>query len=202
MIAESLIRQLKQVNVSTDTEKTKLRTNIVWKSASKDAQQAILQLTGLKRTSVQRAYKTGSISAKLGVAIAQTLDIDPYYLTGEVDEQGGCSEELLRSFLIAHGYQKLLPEQAAKKRRRRARANQETVEQAPLTAVPDAAPVAEADTDAPETEAMPISEETRAFLSAMTEEQVILLVKAVLLRANAGGEYAEAAETLKLFLLS
>ena len=217
MITESLIRQLKQVNVSKDAEKTKQRTSEAWKTASKDAQEAILALSGLARSSVQRAYKLGSISAKIVVAFAHVLNLDPFYLTGEADDRGVCSEELLRSFLSSRGYAKLLPEQIEVKPKRRRRAKQKPAEQAEPVPAQDTPVVAETVADtaadaaqqeepaecvcaAPETEV--IDAETQAFIDNATEDEIILLVKSILLREKAGGKHAETAQKLKLFLLS
>jgi hypothetical protein len=206
VITESLVRQLKQVNISKDAEKTKSRTSEAWKAASKDAQTAIIELTGLAKSSVQRAYKTGSISAKLVVAVAQTLNLNPFYLTGEADEQGACSEDLLRSFLISYGYEKLLPDPPVKKRGRRTKAKQEAVEPMQPVSEPDVEPVVtEAPADPPENEKLQdpalISEEIIAYLDSLTEDDIMLLVKTMLLRAKAGGKYAEKALLLKILLL-
>ena len=215
MITEELIRQLKQVDVSKDAEKTKQRASEAWKAASKEEEDVILALTGLARSSVQRAYKTGSISAKIVTVFAQTLNLDPFYLTGEADERGACSEELLRSFLIDRGYEKLLPETQAKPKRRR-QSKQKVSTQSEMVPAQEAALVAEAPPE-PETipaqteeavevlceasEPAPISAETQAFLDSMTEDEILLFVKTILLRAKAGGKHAEKAQHLKLFLL-
>ena len=215
MITEALIGQLKQVDVSKDTEKTKLRAGEVWKAASTDEQNTILALTGLKRSSAQRVYKTGSISAKVVVAFAQTLNIDPFYLTGEANKRGVCSDELLRSFLSNHGYEKLLPEQAEAKPKRPKQTRKKPVEQTKLVPAQDvvietvADPVADTEQkdesgecvcDVPE--AATIDAETQAFIDNATEDEIILLVKSILLREKAGGKHAETAQQLKLFLLS
>ena len=216
MITETLIGELKQSNVSLDAEKTKLRVSEVWKTATKDEQNTILALTGLTRPSLQRVYKTGSISAKIIVVMAQTLNLDPFYLTGEADEHGVCSDDLLRSFLVSRGYEKLLPEQAEIKPKRRRQARQTPSEKADPVPVQDvvaaetvAVPVAVAEPQveagesacaAPETAA--IDAETQAFIDNATEDEIILLVKSILLREKAGGKHAETAQKLKLFLLS
>ena len=216
MITEDLIRQLKQVNVSKDVEKTKQRASEAWKAASKDARETILTLTNLALSSIQRAYKSGSISAKIVVAFAQVLNLDPLYLTGEADEKGACSEELLRAFLSDHGYQKLLPEPEQAKPKRRRQSKPKASEQTETVPAPEAAPTTETSA-APEMssaqseesaevlseaqEPAPICEETQAFLDSVTEDEIMLLVKTVLLRAKAGGKHAEKAQQLKLFLL-
>ncbi len=87
------------------------------------------QDAGNTRASIYRVYNTGSISAKLAVAFAQRLNSDPYYLTGEKDEDSGYNEERVDRFLREKGYAKLLDEMTAaapsKKRTQRRKADSE-----------------------------------------------------------------------------
>jgi len=97
MLTAEIIQTLNRRNVSVDGELTKQRTKEVLKGAKRAAKNDIDALAGLQRVSINRVYTTGNISAKIAIAIAQTLNIDPFYLTGEADEQGECTEDLLRS---------------------------------------------------------------------------------------------------------
>ena len=57
-----------------------------------------MALADVALSTVQRAYKTGSLSAKLAVTLAQVLKADPFYLTAETDEdEGAFDENVLRS---------------------------------------------------------------------------------------------------------
>jgi len=228
MNTDALISQLKQTSISKDIEKTKERVAEAWKAASKDDQNSILTKTNLTRPSLQRVYKTGSISAKVVVVMAQTLNLDPFYFTGEADERGVCSDDLLRAFLISYGYEKLLPAPVEERPKRRRQTKQKPVEQVePVPAQIDAV-VAEKPADpvvnvklqesepqeeviealyaAPESTSIDaetfIDTETQSFIDNATEDEIILLVKSILLRAKAGGEHAKTAQKLKLFLLS
>jgi len=214
MITEALIHQLKQTDISKDAEKTKQRVREAWEAAPKAEQTAILELTGLTRPSLRRVYITGSISAKAVVAMAQTLNVEPLYLTGEADEKGACSEESLRAFLVDHGYEKLLPAPDDAKPKRRRQAKQKPSEQPqpePEAGIAAETP-AETETIAPQEESPvvvlsdaavseAVNEDTQAFIDNATEDEIILLVKSILLRAKAGGKHAETAQKLKLFLL-
>lgn len=75
MFDKSIIQKMKQTNISVDMEKTKERAERVWKNASKADRAIVLELADVKGSTVQRAYRTGSISAKLVVALSQTLNI-------------------------------------------------------------------------------------------------------------------------------
>jgi len=206
MFSENIIQELKQVNISSDPEKTKQRTAGIWKSASKADQECILALAGIKRTTVQRAYKTGSISAKLVVPIAQTLDVDPYYLTGQSDERGSCSDEQLKDLLKNLQYDKLLAQQEKeeKKQLRNARKQAAAEEEARQ---PASAAAAESTENNPQNISdimMPeaITPEQQACMDNLTEEKLIILLKSVLIRAEGGGKHAELANQIKLLLIS
>ena len=107
---QELVSKLKQSNISKNGDKTKARVKPLWKAASKDQREAILSLADVKDVSVRRAYVTGSISAKLTAAISKTLNVNPYYLTGQFDEAGEYSESLLVEMLEDLKYDKLLAE--------------------------------------------------------------------------------------------
>jgi hypothetical protein len=178
---KEFIQKLKQSNISVDAEKTKQRVREVWKAASRAQQNAILAVAGVKRTTLQRAYTTGNISAKLAVPIAQTLNLSPHYLTGVVDEAGEYSDILLIELLRKHKYTKLLKEIA---------------ENAPVKRQHQKP---ESQTDAVSDE--PVWE-TAALAGDLTEEEIVILVKSLLLKARAGGKYASAADQLKVLLLT
>ena len=85
---QALVSKLKQSNISKDGDKTKARVKPLWRAANKDQREAILSTADVKDVSVRRAYVTGSISAKLVAAISRTLNVNPYFLTGQADEAG------------------------------------------------------------------------------------------------------------------
>lgn len=190
MYDASFIQTLKQVNVSKDAEKTMQRVRELWMPASKTDRQTIEQLADVSTATVQRVYKTGSLSAKLVVPMSQTLNVSPKYLTGESDERGVCSEEQLAEFLTAHGYS--APTRKMRKPRVGMPVKEATAEDTLYTSVSEAnqanvaAPMPTINTDA----------------DNMTEDEMILLMRAILLRARAGGKNAELARKLKALLLS
>ena len=104
MLSADIIKTLKQNNVSVNAELTAQRAKDALKNAKRIQKNQIDALTGLKRVSVNRVYATGSISAKVAIAMAQVLNIDPFYLTGESDQKGACTDKQINAFLIAKGY--------------------------------------------------------------------------------------------------
>jgi transcriptional regulator with XRE-family HTH domain len=205
MFTKAIIQQLKQNNISVDADKTKQRTVQLWKAASKADQQLILTLTGVARSTIQRAYRTGSISAKLVAAIAQTLDVNPFYLTGESDDAGVGSDDLLKALLQNHKYDKLLAELAREERRQQRKVKNEAAAESDENESAESEDVCTEDTTECECAepAFPVIDaKTQAILSGVTEEEVVLLVKSVLLRAKANEKYAALAVKLKLLLLS
>lgn len=111
MITSALIQQLKQSNISKDGPQTSVRVQEVWKSASAAQKQTVCDLAGSAKATVYRIFKTGGVSAKLAVAIGQVMNVDPRYLTADVDERGPYMEADVIRFLSRLGYDKLLSEQ-------------------------------------------------------------------------------------------
>ncbi|MDR1329441.1 MAG: hypothetical protein LBK23_07570 [Oscillospiraceae bacterium] len=222
MFTSEIIKQLKQLNISKDPEKTKVRIAGLWKNAPKPQRAEILDLSGVALATVQRAYKIGNVSAKLVVPLAQVLNVNPRFITGESDSADECTEAALRELLEERGYHRLLRAYDALERNRIRREKRETVKPAEL---PDASPD-EYETPAPRPVA--ITEEdkpcdepccaekdageccsldsataaTAALAESLSEEDMTLLLKALLLRAKAGGKYAETAAKLRLLLIS
>ena len=110
MLSTKQIKSLKQNNISVDGEITKQRTEQVWKAAKNVAKNEVVALADCAKATVYRVFQTGSLSIKLAIAIGQTLNVNPYYLTGAANEPGEFSEALLLQILEQHGYKKLLAE--------------------------------------------------------------------------------------------
>jgi len=221
---QELVSKLKQSNISKDGDKTKARVKPLWKAASKDERETILTLADVKDVSVRRAYVTGSISAKLVSAISRTLNVNPYYLTGQVDDAGQYSETLFVELLKDHKYDKLLAEAGLlggpeKKRGRRKAATAKDKEPiAEPAAVPVEPPVvaeAAAPVEQPavaETTVISVAEPVcTSFITIqipavddvdLSEDESILLLKAAFLKAKAGGVGAEKARQIRAMLLS
>ena len=101
MLDANFIQKLKQTNISIDGAKTKERVEKLWKVAATEQKEAILELAGVIAATIYRVYRTGSISAKLAVPLAQTLNVNPFFLTGQEDKPGEFSDEALRKLNTA-----------------------------------------------------------------------------------------------------
>jgi len=171
---KELVSKLKQSNISKDGDKTKARVKPLWKAANNEQRKVILALADVKDVSVRRAYVTGSISAKLVAAISLAMNVNPYFLTGQVDEAGEYSDTQLVELLKDHKYDKLLAEAGLlggpeKKRGRRKAAPAKIAET-------DAAPV---EVPVGEPEAMPVEEPVVAETAAVPVEQPVVTDSAI-----------------------
>ena len=217
------IQGLKRDNISVDGEKTKDRLTGLWKPAGKDNREEIMELSGLSKFSVARAYKTGIASAKIIIPFAQVFNVDPNYLTGSADEQGECTDVLLKKFLSKLGYKRKYTKRKKKdetdkkpvnvkgetKKEVEERFNQEMIEGL----------VAEAAEDIKESDYyMACNDEnvniydiakmlnatngvTDDFLNEMTEETMVTLLRSSLLKADAGMGVARAKVIKRLLLI-
>ena len=103
MFSANFIQNLSQRNVSVNGALTKERVKEILKKATPAQRDNIEELAGLKRVSIDRAYKTGNISAKIAVSIAQTLNVDPLYLIGGTESPGECTDNALNEFVMIVG---------------------------------------------------------------------------------------------------
>ena len=189
MINEGIVKRLKQTNVSKDSEKTKTRVNELWKSASKSQKNAVEKMAGISRATIYRVYNTGSISAKLVIPMAKNFNVNPQYLTGETNETGECTDEILVEYLTELGYGHIIGPEIDKEKRRQAR---EKGKQARVELQKDEEP--ELQSPAP-----------AAVVNAadLTLADLHLLMQSLLLREKAGIENAvEKAAKLRALLLS
>jgi len=194
MVNAAFIQQLKQSNISKDGALTSRRTKELWQGASSDSKQTVCELSGSAKATVYRIFKTGGISAKLALAIAQVLGINPRYLTGEAEEPGIYDEADVTNFLSRLGYDKLLVEQekaarrAAREAARLKKEAEAAAAEAPAEAAAEAAPV-------PAAREVPSNE-------IVTNEDILVLVHALEIRAKAGNpEAKELLRQIKLLLL-
>ena len=195
MVNAAFIQQLKQSNISKDGALTSQRTKELWQGASSDAKQTVCELSGSAKATVYRIFKTGGISAKLALAIAQVLGINPRYLTGEAEEPGVYDEADVTNFLSRLGYDKLLVEQEKAVRRavreaaRLKKEAESAAAEAPAESAPAEAACALAAKEVPSNE-------------IVTNEDILVLVHALEIRAKAGNpEAKELLRQIKLLLL-
>lgn len=204
-LSSEQIKTLKQVNISKDPDKTKQRVKQDFSSASNLNKRAIEELSGQKRHSFYRAYNTGSVNARLVIAMSQILNVTPFYYTGEEDEKKPFDNSVLRTFLKQLNYKKLLEsssETGVKPAKR------------PYNRKQKAAPAAEISEKPLETPAqpdnsqsfvihltLPDSPEIQQVVAEMSEEEAVTLLKAMLIREKTGQEAGQISVLIKRCLL-
>ncbi|MDR1669061.1 MAG: hypothetical protein LBR76_03810 [Oscillospiraceae bacterium] len=192
MVTPELVAQLKQVNVSQDKDKTTERVRDAFFPASRKDKHDIEKLSGQKRTSIYRVAKTGSISAKIALPMAEILNISPYWLTGESDEAEPCSDALVLKFLDDRGYK--LEKVAKPPRKQRAQKPEPVSEPAPAPA-PD-------ENILSVTVSLSNTPKMRQAVENLDAESAGQLLQALHLRAKAGGNAEQLWDFVKLCLLS
>lgn len=118
MINERIIKRLKQTNISTDPEKTKVRVYELWKASTKAQKNAVEEMAGISRATIYRVYNTGSISAKLVTPMAQNFNVNPDYLIAKTDEKGEYTDEIVIKFLTDLGYEDVLKSELKTRKRK------------------------------------------------------------------------------------
>ena len=201
MINESLVQELRRNNVSIDSEKTKQRFEELWKATSPSDKKAMEELAGVARATLYRIYDVGSISAKIAVAASQIMNVSPYYLTGEADEPGESSEQIIWQFLDKLGYKDLLAKYNIEPKSRKTRKKSEPVEHPPsVTELSEQSQIVEDatvdETEQPTASAVEISFDEpevssevipiNSFFDEFDEEDIILLIRSVKIRVKAG----------------
>ena len=96
--------KLKRVNVSTDKQKTKERIETIWSSNDRSKKRSFFEETNELERTVYRIRREGAIIPKMAILLSEYFDCDPSYLTADIDENNGWSDEAMRSFLESKGY--------------------------------------------------------------------------------------------------
>jgi hypothetical protein len=98
MITVKQFETLKKENASVNAAKTKARVPETFKSATTAQRKEIFQLSGFKSpNNFYATEKSGSASPKAVLSLAQVLNVNPFYLTGESDDKT-CNEGVLIAF--------------------------------------------------------------------------------------------------------
>jgi len=165
MISAEQLRALKKGNVSVDADKSRERIPEAFKSATKSQKDEIVNLTGLAVNTFYGVARSGAASPRVVLSLSQILDISPYYLTGEIDEKKHCDAADLITFFNKCGGGSITKKPAP----------------APKAVIEEPAPAPKA------AQAEPLPAAITDF-DAIDEESLILLLKALSVRAKYGGE--------------
>jgi len=171
--------KFKRSNVSADSAKTKQRVEELVRHTKVANKTAIRKLAGVSAQVFHNIYSTGNISIKMVIAISQTLNVNPFYLTGDADEPGEFSDEALRELLMKHKYQAVVAALELPEKKKRSRAKQE--EPAPQPAAEEVA--AEQLMDAADIPAAPVY--------SLEEAEQAAMLRALHIKAKAGIEGAQ-----------
>jgi hypothetical protein len=213
MVTPELIERIKQVNVSKDSTKTAERVKTAFSSATRKQKHEIERLSGQKRTSVYRVFKTGNLSAKVLLPMAEILNITPFWFTGETDDMDKCSDTLILSFLDGRGYKNLAslapkrgrkPADAAAAGKKPGRKPRKAAAVEAETAVEEVAAVTETEDENAITIPITLSNapKMREAINKLDAESAAQLLRALYLRAKAGGNAEQLLDVVKLCLLS
>ena len=104
MLKPEVVRNLKPISVSARPKVAGERLWMAWGCLDKSKRKKVLDLAGIKNQTIQRAYKTGNVTAKVAVSVALAAKIDPDYLIGKSNKQRPYSDELVVQFLTELGY--------------------------------------------------------------------------------------------------
>jgi len=185
MFTADIISKMKQSNISVDGEKTKLRFKEVWTSAKASEKKEVAALAGVSINSIYRVYNTGSISAKITVALALTMNVNPFYLTGEAEDVGDCSEDIIKALFVKHSYVELWNEHITQQKKAARKAKRESQQAEPPQE--EISAEAEAEPEMVVEDAKPqASANENASILAMPDEDVMLLVRSLKLKAGIG----------------
>jgi len=177
MFDKEFISKLGKKSIGKDAALTKERVNAAWKRASKEQQREVFDLADVPYSTVYRIRSTGTITVKMTIAISQTLDLDPYYLLGAASENEGYSFDTAKKLLSEHKYARAVREfeiahkQAAKEAAAAEEAKQE--EANPAGAAPELT--------------------ARAAIQAISEDDMVTLLKSVIIKSRTGKPEAIAA---------
>jgi hypothetical protein len=217
---EQIATLKKNLNVSKNADKTKERVQADFKTATKAERKEIIDLSGQNINSIYRIYNTGSVNARILMALSQVLKVQPWYYTGEIDERAEMDEGQIGQFLKVHGYDDLSKElgrPAGKRKYERKvkvaddEAVTPTVTETQLDNGEDTSVQVTAETEqsaicetAGTKEVRVLFADTPQFNKAvkeLNEQEAIELLHTLFIRAKGGGEAANLADIVKRCLL-
>lgn len=110
MLSVEQIKTLGNDNVCKDENKSKHRISKDFLDAPVIVKHNIAYLSTYPSALIYQACKTGRANARIIIAMAQILNVTPYYYTGEEDKKSALTKDILLSFLEQHGYSELCDE--------------------------------------------------------------------------------------------
>jgi len=215
LLTQEQLKKLKKTNVSKDADKTKERVELDFKGASRAEKKAAVALTGQQTNTFYRVFNTGIIGARVVLALAQTLNVSPFYYTGETDERGSIDGEVIRQFLEGLGYKSLLKELdvAPPKRKYTRKPKEEALAETPVqeeTPVEEPQVLVEAPEECADADMEDALEVTLLFsdepdmkkaIEELSETEAVELLHTLFIRAKGGSDAKFLADVVKRCLL-
>jgi hypothetical protein len=93
----------KRGDTSCNAKLTKARYTSLWNALSASQKRGVMAIAGVTKLTATRVRQTGYISPGLALALANVTDTDPLYVTGDAKEQGTFGDEAVDAFLCAKG---------------------------------------------------------------------------------------------------
>ena len=198
MLSAEQMKKLKRANVSVDAAKTMERFKEDFRKTSAEQKRGLAEVSGQALNSFYRVGSLGTVSVRLALALANEFNVSPFFYTGESDDRGHCSNILIRQFLEKHGYSDIAAELSSSEKKKRPYNRKPKIDAAPVIINEDV--TNEQDNDCCcETQDECCAVETDITL---TEDEAVLLLKALYVRAKAGGNAAINLACVKKCLLS
>ena len=191
-----MVSRLSRKNVSKDGEKTKQRVAEIWDSAPKRDKIRAKNLASNIHATIKNIAETSNISERTAIVLAHAMNVSPFYLTGEADEYGNCDEDILKVFLMKSGSKDIL-EQTVKSETDNYDNDEILVDVADEPDKGEANPHTNKSTDIPDN-----SDEIQSIADNLTEEEVITLMRALLIRSKIKNpDITAVSKKVKLLLL-
>ncbi len=103
IINAETLKSLKQINVSADKDKTMSRVKLLWATTPPSTKKKVLATVRTGDATIYRIFRTGAITPRIVLALASLLNANPFYLTGDTDDNEGYTDEMTEQFLEVKG---------------------------------------------------------------------------------------------------
>jgi len=108
MIDLAIVKTLNTKNISLNTDETRTRLDVLWNSTTKIQKEKAVEIGGYTDTrSFNKTRTSGLISARMVIALALALNVDPFYINADLDDKADCTDEKVMEFMRKYGFEHL-----------------------------------------------------------------------------------------------
>lgn len=105
MIDLAIVKTLNTKNISSNTNETRRRLDDLWSSTTKMQKEKAVEIGGYTDTrSFNKTRTSGLISARMVIALALALNVDPFYINADLDDKADCTDEKVMEFMRKYGF--------------------------------------------------------------------------------------------------